>query len=78
MVTEVISAPEDFAFVDLQADKTNVIQSVIPMCHTMSQKGVPPNICLLASSLSTSPCFVGRALGVFVQSTEILKRSGAL
>ena len=58
VIPEVVFPPEDLAFVYLQADKTNVVQSIIPMCHTMSKKGIPPSIRLFTPCLNTSPCFV--------------------
>lgn len=35
-VSEVVFPPKDLTSVDLQADKTDVVQSVIPVCRTMS------------------------------------------
>jgi hypothetical protein len=58
VVPQVIFSSEDLTFVKLQADKTNMVQGIIPMCHTMSKKGIPPSICLFTSCLNTSPCFV--------------------
>lgn len=36
VVPEVVFPPEDLTFVGLRADKADMAQGVIPMCHTMS------------------------------------------
>jgi hypothetical protein len=35
VIPEMVFPPEDLTFVDLQTDKTNMAQGIIPVCHTM-------------------------------------------